>query len=520
MVSVGQLLQKIADPNLNKDERALLRCQLAKRLEETGRYEAAREALGELWSCVGERPELGDLRLEIAATVLLRVGVLTGWLGSAHQIEGSQEVAKNLISESLEKFKQTGERKGAAEAQAELGYCYWREGAFDEARVLMKDALALLSDDDEELKAVILLRLALVEKVAYKTVDALQLLTEAAPLFSASDNNTLKGRFHNEYAQVLRKLGEAESRGQYIDRALIEYAAASYHFEQGGHTRYQACVENNLGFLFSNIGKYEEAHTHLDRAQALLTSLRDEVHLAQTDETRARVYLAEGKVVEAERVARAAVGVLERGGEQALLAEALTTQGVALARLGRGEAARQILHRAIEVAERAGDREGAGQAALAVVEELFAQLGPEELRASFERADGLLAASQHPVNHRRLLACARRLLFRFDGVSGPPTWEGVQLDRFVTEFEGRLVERALRAAGGVITRAAQFLGIKRQRLSNMLHTRHRRLLAALSPDEVKREAQMRRLDASEQNRRRTSPACCSAELPVPAGEEN
>jgi tetratricopeptide (TPR) repeat protein len=331
MVSVGQLLQKIADPNLNKDERALLRCQLAKRLEETGRYEAAREALGELWSCVGERPELGDLRLEIAATVLLRVGVLTGWLGSAHQIEGSQEVAKNLISESLEKFKQTGERKGAAEAQAELGYCYWREGAFDEARVLMKDALALLSDDDEELKAVILLRLALVEKVAYKTVDALQLLTEAAPLFSASDNNTLKGRFHNEYAQVLRKLGEAESRGQYIDRALIEYAAASYHFEQGGHTRYQACVENNLGFLFSNIGKYEEAHTHLDRAQALLTSLRDEVHLAQTDETRARVYLAEGKVVEAERVARAAVGVLERGGEQALLAEALTPQGVALA---------------------------------------------------------------------------------------------------------------------------------------------------------------------------------------------
>jgi tetratricopeptide (TPR) repeat protein len=514
MTSIGQLLQQIGDPSLDAEERALLRCQVSKKLEETGKYEAARQALGELWPHIGARPELCGLSLKAAAEVLLRVGVVTGWIGSAEQVENSQEAAKNLISESLEKFREIGDEKKMAEAQAELGYCYWREGAFDEARDLMRDALAFLSKENDELKAVILLRLALVEKVAYRVVDALQLLTEAAPLFGVSENNTLKGRFHNEYAQVLRKVGEAESRGQYIDRALIEYAAASYHFEQAGHSRYQACVENNLGFLFSSIGKYEEAHRHLDRAQALLTSLRDVVHVAQTDETRARVYLAEGKVAEAERVARAAVGVLERGGEQALLAEALTTQGVALARLGRVELARLTLQRAVEVADRAGDREGAGRAALALVEELFGQLGPEELRESFERADALLEASQHPANHRRLLACARRLLFRFGGVSQPPTWEGVHLDRFVTEFEGRLVERALRAAGGVITRAAQLLGIKRQRLSNMLHTRHQRLLAALSPAEAEGAAPTPPGREGETGGRRTASVCC---LDDPAG---
>src|SRR5205085_3171159 len=163
--------------------------------------------------------------------------------------------------------------------------------------------------------------------------DALRLLIEAAPLFEASGNYTLRGRFHNEYAQVLRKLGAAEGRTDYIDRALIEYAASSYHFEQAGHTRYQACVETNLGFLFGTIKRFRQAHEHLDRAQALFTRLKDRVHIAQVDDARARVLLAEGRIAEAEKIARCAVRTLESGGEQSLYAEALTTQGIALARL-------------------------------------------------------------------------------------------------------------------------------------------------------------------------------------------
>ena len=44
----NQLLHQIADPSLTRDERARLRCQLAKQLEEAGNYEAAREAMGGL----------------------------------------------------------------------------------------------------------------------------------------------------------------------------------------------------------------------------------------------------------------------------------------------------------------------------------------------------------------------------------------------------------------------------------------------------------------------------------------
>src|SRR5215204_201017 len=490
MTSVHELLQQITDPTLTHEERARLRCRLAKALEDTGNYEVAREAMGDLWSQVGQPPILGGLSSATAAEVLLRSGALTGWIGSVKQIEGSQEAAKNLLSVSINKFEAVKNEKKLAEAQIELGYCYWREGAFDEARVILHQALPRLSDEDNDLKAVALLRLVMVEQVTFRLSDALNLLTKAAPYFEKSDNHTINGRFHNEFGTVLKDLGAVEFRSDYIDRALIEYAAASFHFEQAGHRRYQACVENNLGFLFSTIGKFNEAHERLDRAQALMTSLKDSVHLAQVDETRARVFLAEGRVADAEKLARAAVAVLGRGGEQSLLAEALTTHGTALARAGQFEQAGEALLRAADVAEAAGDVEGAGQAALALIEELGRRLALQDLGASFERADALLADSRHPGNRNRLYACARLVLFVVGVLPEPHSWEGFSFREAVRRYEGRLIEGALRDSEGVVSRAAQLLGLTRQSLDSMLHRRHRRLLPLRTPAEPRRSSLM------------------------------
>jgi DNA-binding NtrC family response regulator len=405
-----QLLRRIDDPTLSRSERTRLRCQISKELEEAGNYEAARGVMGDLWQRIGERPQVEDLDKQTAAEVLLRAGALTGWIGSTKQIEGVQEIAKNLISESITIFESLGDMTKAAEGQTELAWCYWREGALDEARVILRDALLRPIADDSDVKAAALLRSAIVEGSATRLNDALRILTESAPLFEASSNHALKGKFHVNLATTLKNLGISENRQDYTDRALIEYAAASFHFEQAGHTHYCALVENNLGMLFLTADKFTEAHGHLDRARCMFVSLKNSGSIAQVDETRARAFLAEGCNAEAEKAVRSAIRTLEQGDEQALLAEALITHGTALARQDKPDQARLTLQRAINVAYQAGDLDGAGLAALTMIEELGDCLTRDELHTIYERAGDLLANSQHLKTLYRLHSCARRVL--------------------------------------------------------------------------------------------------------------
>jgi len=303
----AQLSSQLKDEGtLSLGERVLLRCRLAKELEDTGDYESASELLNPFWQNVGERPHLDEFDSETAAELLLRAGTLTGWLGNLKQIKGAQGNAKDLIGESLSRFEQLGRTDRAAEARTELAYCYWREGAFDEARVLLQQVIESLGEDGSELRLVALLRKALVESSGSRFSDSLRILLEAAPLFDASSNHGLKGRFHNELAYNFQSLGSTENRADYIDRALVEFTAASFHFELAGHTRYRAHVENNLGFLFYTLGRFAEAHEHLDRARKSYPGLKNTVHAASVDETRARVFLAQGLAARAEETARGA----------------------------------------------------------------------------------------------------------------------------------------------------------------------------------------------------------------------
>ncbi|HKR10930.1 MAG TPA: response regulator [Pyrinomonadaceae bacterium] len=469
-----ELLHKIVDPNRSPNERAIFRCELAKQYEESGNYEAARDAMGELWRGIGEPPSVEGLDQHVTGRVWLRIGVIIGWLSTTNQIGSSQEIAKNYITQSIAIFESQGDVKEVAEAQAEIAVCYGREGALDNARVMLSEALSKLNDHDGDLKGLTLLRSAIVEKLANRLTNALNMMTKAAPLFDASTNHALRGRFHNELATVLKNLGAAESRSEYIDRALIEYAAAGYHFEQAHHDRYQAYVENNLAMLFFRANRFAEAHERLDRAQALFTTLRDDVQLAQVAETRALVLLAQGDLVQAERFTRTAVHLLENGDERSLLAEALTTHGTALARLHREDQARAILERAIDIAEQAGDLERAGLGALTLVEELPEFLSDDELYSHLQYADVLLKNTQNVALLRRQKNCFRSFVPRILW----PDWP-TSLRNSMLKHEARQIRRALEDSGGVIKQAARSLELTHQGLQRILNTRQKQLRPVL-----------------------------------------
>lgn len=212
----------------------------------------------------------------------------------------------------------------------------------------------------------------------------------------------------------------------------------------------------------------------------------------QTDVERARALAAERRYEEAERVIAEAVRALEKGGESPSLAEALTLQGVALARLGRRENSVDVLRRAVDVAGRSGASRSAAEAALTLIEEhgaLGAVTG-EELYDFYRRADGLLRDSQNAEEVGRLRACARVVLGRLAGLQLGE--ENFTLFSAVHEVEARLITRALEEGGGSVTRAARLLGVRHQTLAAMLQTRHRGLQTKRTPPEKRRRSIIKR----------------------------
>lgn len=506
MEVAAELLRQLDDPTLSPDARALLRCQAAAALIHAGQYEAARDALGDMWQGVGRQPSVEGLKRPTAAEVLLQCGVLTGWLGGARNIRGSQDAAKDLITQSLRAFESLRLPSKVAEAQYELGICYWRTGEFDEGRVVLAEAARTVGDRDAELKAKILIRSALVETWAGRYHDALDVLREAESSFQ-NLSDAFKGRWHGQMGSVLRHIGAAEGRADYLDRAIIEYTAAIYHYEQASHERYCAVNLNNTAMLLYRLGRYPEAHEDLDRAAAIFTRLNDPGNRAQVDETRARVLVAEQRYTEAQQLIDPVIGVFERGGEQSCLADALTIHATVLARMGHHDRSLAVFRRAVAVATDGGCPQKAGQASLALIEEHGeTRLSEVETYEAYRRADVLLKSTQDLEDLRRLRACAlimgRRLLGTRVGD------RDFSLTDAVHEYERRSIEEALERTGGSVTRAAELLGFRHHgSLAGLIERKHPELLSKRSPIvRRKRSAVARKSSRGSRAEQRVRPA--------------
>lgn len=468
------------------DERVRLCCQWASELIYRGQYEAAREALGELWQGVGKRPEVEGLKAEAAAEALLQCGVLSGWLGSVQHVSGAQEQAKDLIFEALRMFQSQGQAARVAEAQFELGMCYFRLGAYDDARLILDEALSGLDPQEIELRAKILIRHTLVEIWTGHYHEALEMLERAREFFEAS-GDALKGRWHGQKGLALQRLAVTERRVEHADRAILEFTAAIFHYEQAGHERYCGNNLNDLAMLLYQLGRYSEAHESLDRAAAIFKRYADPGSLAQVNETRARVFVAEGRYEEADSIIAGVIEAFEQGGDYALLVDALTLQGLVWARMRAHESSIKILRRAIKVAQESGSFFNGGLAALTLIEEHGRQrLSERDLYRIYCRADELLKGTQDIENLARLRDCARLVTRKLLGAQLGD--EDFSLTEAVEAYEARYIAAALELEQGSVSRAAKRLGVSHQLLSHALATRHKNLLSLRTPAKNRRRS--------------------------------
>jgi tetratricopeptide (TPR) repeat protein len=481
---------KIASPKLNSsnlsaNDEALLRCQTALEQKDQGDYVGAQKTMRPYWSRLGEAPRTCGLERSVAAEVLLCVGVLTGWIGSKNQVSDAQETAKNLITQSIAQFEAVPDVVKIAIAQSEIAYCYWREGALSEARSWLHDALNKLTFEGAD-RARALLKLSTVEWTSGRFREALELLELNESLFRKITNPRIKGYYFSELGIIHRNLATTENKREYFHRAINEYKEAEKQFKLARNQIFRADVINNVGFLLFKLDRHKEAHKYLNEARHLTVRFKDKARTAQIDESRAQVLIAEQRWTEAEHIARRAVSVLKKSGHFCMMAEALITQGKALARLGRGDHARSVFQQAIQVAHQVNALNTAGLAALTFIEEV-PQLPPDIIQAAYRQARQWLANSQSPDTKLRLadvtdkvIASIQTELTSDDATEILFTGSGglqAQLDK----YEGVIIKRALVQAGGKVTHAASLLELRYQSLAYKIEHQHPELLNYRTP---------------------------------------
>lgn len=388
---------------LGDSQRVLACCTIAREKIEIGDYDAGCTVLQPWWR-LGDWPNQEGLTVSAAAELLSVAGSLTDSVARAKRIVGGQRLAEALLSGANALFDHSNQRIKAIEARIELGCCYYHQGLFDLAHSTLRSCISSLGEADYELRAVALFRLAIVERHCGRLREALALLEEVSSLENLISPWT-RGRFWGEMANTLKDCGVADERQYDFDRALGYYKKASLQFEQLGNLRYVAVVENNRGYLLLSLNRFEESRSHLERARNLFDRLGDTVGCAQVNETLAQLYLASERYECAARSIEASVDTFEGSGEDALLAEALTTHGLILCRLGHRQEAKPLIERARRVAERCGNPEGAGRALLILIEEMCDQLADDERREIGTQATQLLANSQQQSTKDRLKKC-------------------------------------------------------------------------------------------------------------------
>lgn len=199
----------------------------------------------------------------------------------------------------------------------ELALSLYRDSLFEEARDVLRGALSSLGPAETCERLSLVTLLAKVERGARNPAEALRVHLENLPLCDACASDRLRSKFRHGLAVTYQSLATPANREEMFDRALVEYAASSYHAERAGLLEDAASTENNIALINAELGRKAAAREHLARARRLARGL--DVKTAQIDETEARV-------------------ILREGGDRGRALE-LTLSACATARAGRGGAA-------------------------------------------------------------------------------------------------------------------------------------------------------------------------------------
>lgn len=324
------------------DTRVLLK-KLFK-LERCGRYAEALDLIGD--DAEMPNPEWGG---EESAEFDLRYGSLIGFNGHEQQIDGSQELSKDILMRARDKFVELKIPEKTAECENYIALTYWRTSEFREADLWLDEAGThpLERASKARLQTYLIRSLLLLSQKKHD--ENIAFCQSIGSYLTTFGDAFLKGSFSMNFAISLKDTGQKHE-------ALDHFILGRRYHERSQHRVYLGTAENNLALLYMDMGSFALAHDSVDAAIKIYKRIKDKTREGSSLETKAQVSLAERQPKHALEYADRSIAVLRKSENAAYLAESLMTRAKILIELQNFQDAVLSMMEAVDITrERSGE---------------------------------------------------------------------------------------------------------------------------------------------------------------------
>jgi tetratricopeptide (TPR) repeat protein len=288
-------------------------------LERTGLFEQAMLELRGIWEDSTVDPNVEGLDARMAADIYLRCGALIGFIGHSRQIPSAQERSKNLLTKARSTFLELYQPEKLAECENYLALAYWRTGEINEAESWIEESQSHeLSDTcDARLYSHVIRNLVRLSQKRF--AEICENFLTLRRLFLEGADNFLIGNFYMNFGIAARNIGD-------IPNALDALCMARDFFARAGNKVQVAMVENNLCYLYKSERRFFDAHKSIDKATELFRQIGDRTREGFSLDSKALLFLDEGKYEEALLAADLGIGILRKSENYGYLTEAIATK--------------------------------------------------------------------------------------------------------------------------------------------------------------------------------------------------
>jgi tetratricopeptide (TPR) repeat protein len=135
-----------------------------------------------------------------------------------------------------------------------------------------------------------------------------------------------RGKFENSFGRTHELLGKANDSPAHYDKALEYYTAARIHMEEGGDLIMCASVDTNTGRCHVAAKEPQASFLYFDRAARIAKQFNEGHLLGEIEESRALAFEAAGDYAKALDAVADSIGLLARTNDEVSLAESLRTR--------------------------------------------------------------------------------------------------------------------------------------------------------------------------------------------------